>query len=91
MGESRAHLVFLRPDGLLLVRRPEADWRELQDEYPDYVASLGPWTGDEIVEYFTLDYGKDDRCWPFARQAIADFMRSAEKVGLLMPISRRSS
>ena len=73
---ARAHLVFLRPDGLLLVKRPNADWRQLQDEYADYMASLGPWTAGEIAEHFALDYGEDDSRWPFTRRAIGEFMEA---------------
>jgi hypothetical protein len=76
MAEPRAHLVFLRSDRLPIVKRPEADWRQLQDEYADYMASLGPWTAEEIAGHFALDYGTDDGRWPFTRRAIADFMRS---------------
>ena len=56
VNEPRAHLVFLRTGGLLLVKRPETDWRQLQDEYAEYMASLGPWTAADIAEHFTLDY-----------------------------------
>jgi hypothetical protein len=77
MNQPQAHLVFLRPGGLLLIKRPGADWRQLQDEYPDYMASLGPWTGEEIAEHFALDYGEDDSRWPFTRQAIVEFLQSS--------------
>lgn len=80
MDEARAHLVFLRPAGLLLVKRPDADWRQLQDDYPDFMTSLGPWAADEIAEYFALDYTDDDAGWPFDRKAIAEFMRLNELV-----------
>lgn len=76
MVEPRAHLVFLRSGRLLIVKRPETDWRQLQDDYADYMASLGPWTAEEIGAHFALDYGNDDGRWPFTRRAIADFMRS---------------
>jgi len=76
MNEPRAHLVFLRPGGLLIVKRPEANWRQLQDEFAEYMASLGPWTAAEIVQYFALDYGEDDTRWPFRRPAILEFMQS---------------
>jgi hypothetical protein len=72
-------LVFLRPGGLLIVKRPDADWRQLQTEYADYVASLGPWTAGEIAEHFALDYGEDDSRWPFPLGTIVNFMRSAEE------------
>jgi hypothetical protein len=76
MDESRAHLVFLRSGALLLVKRPDASWRQLQDEYPDYMTSLGPWASDQIAGYFTLDYTEDDSRWPFTRRAIVEFMHS---------------
>jgi hypothetical protein len=76
-GEPRAHLVYLRPAGLLLVKKPQADWRELQEEYEEYMASLGPWTAAEICEHFALDYGQDDTRWPFTQQAIRQFMESS--------------
>jgi hypothetical protein len=71
-------LLFLRPGGLLIVKRPEVDWRQLQAEYADYMASLGPWTTPEIAGYFALDYGEDDSRWPFARRAITEFMQSPQ-------------
>jgi hypothetical protein len=76
MDEPRAHLVFLRPGGLLIVKRPDAGWRQLQDDYQDYMASLGPWTAGEIAEHFALDYTEDDSRWPFTRRAITEFMLS---------------
>ncbi len=77
-----AHLVFLRRGSVLIVKRPEVDWRQLQDEYDDYMASLGPWSEDDICEHFALDYGEDDRRWPFTRSAIGEFMRAAGPVVL---------
>ncbi len=76
--ESEAHLVFLRSGVLLIVKRPDADWRQLQEDYPEYMASLGPWTIAEMVEFFELDYGQDDCDWPFRRQAIIEFMPSSD-------------
>jgi hypothetical protein len=82
MEGHRAHLVFLRPGGLLIVKRPEADWQQLQEGYADYMTSLGPWTAEEIMEHFALDYGEDDSHWPFARQTITEFLNSAESLVL---------
>ncbi len=36
------HLIFLRVGAVLLSRKPYADWREIQDEWDDYMTSLGP-------------------------------------------------
>ena len=78
MNPERAHLVLLKPDGLLLVKRPDIGWQQLQDEYVGYMTSLGPWTAKEIMEYFILDYGEDDARWPLTRRSIADFMRATD-------------
>jgi hypothetical protein len=62
----------------VLDRRPYPYPREqeMQREYPDYKTSLGPWTEVDIVDFFTVDYRRDESRWPFTRQAIADFFRS---------------
>ncbi len=78
LNPDLAHLVFLRSGRMLLVKRPDADWRQLQDDYSDYMTSLGPWTGDEIASYFTDDYTDDDSKWPLSRQAIMEFFASSD-------------
>jgi hypothetical protein len=72
-----AHFIFRRSDHLVLLKRPDLDWRVLQEMYPDYVASLGPWAADEIASYFTNDYTDDDSKWPFSRQDITEFFASS--------------
>jgi len=74
---DRAHLVFRRSDRVVLVKRPDVDWRVLQDKFPDYMASLGPWSAEEIASYFTDDYTDDDSKWPFSRQEISEFFTSS--------------
>jgi hypothetical protein len=43
------HIVVCDP-GLLLVRAPNAHWRDLQDAFPDYKTSLGPFDLDSALE-----------------------------------------
>jgi hypothetical protein len=74
--EPTAHMIFLRSDSLLLSKKPYSDWREIQDEYEDYMTSLGPKTENEIVEYFAIDYGEDDQRWPFRKVEIEHFFKS---------------
>ncbi len=45
--------------------------------YPDYMASLGPWSAEEIASYFTDDYTDDDSKWPFSQQEIREFFTSS--------------
>jgi hypothetical protein len=75
----KAHIVYCRAR-TLLDRRPYPYRRteEIQQTYPDYKTSLGPWTEADILDFFTVDYGRDVSRWPFTRQAIADFFRSGD-------------
>jgi hypothetical protein len=76
---EKAHLVFLRSGNLLIVKRPNVDWRQLQDDYEDFMTSLGPWTATEIASYFSDDYTDDDNAWPFSIQVLSDFFSSPDK------------
>jgi hypothetical protein len=77
VGETvpEAHIVYCRSQ-MLLDRQQYSSWRDIQDAYDDYVASLGPWSETDIVGFFADDCGADDLQWPFTRQAVADFFRS---------------
>jgi hypothetical protein len=70
------HLIFLRSGPVLLSRKPYADWREIQDEWEDYMTSLGPWTVEDVVDFFEQQYGPDERRWPFTARAVAAFAAS---------------
>ena len=74
---DQAHLVFCRSGRLVLVKRPDVDWRVLQEIYPDYMASFGPWAANDIASYFADDYTDDDSKWPFSRQDIREFFASS--------------
>jgi catechol 2,3-dioxygenase-like lactoylglutathione lyase family enzyme len=41
-GPQNLHIVLL-DDGMLLVKRDDPNWRALQDEFPTFKASLGPY------------------------------------------------
>lgn len=70
------HLIYLRPDGMLLSRKPYDDWREIQDEYENYMTSLGPFAVDELMGFLSEQYGSDDAKWGFSREEIGCFMQS---------------
>lgn len=76
-----AHVIYLRSNQIALSREPVADWRELQKLYADYMASLGPWTAEEILDHFSAQFGADEAQWPLRRSAIERFMtRTGELV-----------
>ncbi|HWS56784.1 MAG TPA: type II CAAX endopeptidase family protein [Pyrinomonadaceae bacterium] len=74
---ARVHLVYLRPDGVLLSKKNYSDWREAQDDHGGYMTSLGPFGEDELVEFLKGEYG-DEAGWPFSREEIRRFMESRE-------------
>jgi hypothetical protein len=82
MSESNshsAHLVFL-DSGVVLTKQSYSDWREIQGDFDDYKASLGPWTAAELADYFANDYTKDDAKWPFTRDQMESFFDSDAEV-----------
>jgi hypothetical protein len=76
---AEAHIVYCESQ-MLLDRNKYGSWRNVQDAYEDYYASLGPWSEAEIVEFLEDDWGLDDSQWPFTRRAIAEFFRSSESL-----------
>lgn len=72
-----AHYVLLDHDVLLTKRRYES-WREIQDAWPDYKTSLGPWSEQDLIEYLEDDF-PDEATWPFTRAVIAAFYSSAQE------------
>lgn len=48
-------LVFL-DSAMVLSKRPFADWRAVQDHYPDYKTNLTPDQPAHLVDYLACDY-----------------------------------
>jgi len=61
---------------MLLSKKPYSDWREIQDEYEHYMTSLGPYTEEELLGFFSEQYGDDDALWAFSREKMREFMES---------------
>ena len=71
----KIHYIILEKK-LVLSKKDYNNWREIQDDYyDDYKSSLGPWTKNELIDYFKLDY-KDEKDWPFSEKTINDFFNS---------------
>lgn len=78
MRDTSVHVIYLRPDGLIISKRPYSGWREIQDEYADYMTSLGPYTEEDLLDFFEQQYGLDDARWAFSRERMREFMASDE-------------
>lgn len=64
----------------LLSKKQYLSWREVQDDYPDYKTSLGPWSVDEVVEYLAEEYPKLN---PSADEQVNNFLADAAIVKVL--------
>jgi hypothetical protein len=51
------HIIYTESE-MLLSKKQYESWREIQDEYPDYKTSLGPWSIEEIEEFLADEYSK---------------------------------
>lgn len=72
---SLLHLIYLRSGRVIVSRKRYADWREIQDEYEDYMTSLGPFSEEGLLEFLSHEYGDESR-WGFTAREIRDFVNS---------------
>jgi len=49
------HIIYTRTV-MLLSKHTYQSWREIQNQYPDYMTSLGPWEEDTVIEYLADEY-----------------------------------
>jgi hypothetical protein len=49
------HIIFTE-EQVLASKKPYALWQEIQAEFDDYKASLGPWDAATIVSWLTEEY-----------------------------------
>lgn len=75
-SELSLHIIYLKSQ-MLLSKKQYSDWREIQDEFVDYVASLGPWTEQEVIDFFQDDFPSES--WPFSKADIKAFMLSSDE------------
>ena len=52
---SDLNIIFTTTE-VLISRKPYASWREIQDEYNDYMASLGPWDKRTVASWLDEEY-----------------------------------
>lgn len=65
-------------DCVLLSKKRYNDWREIQNEYYDnFKTCLGPWTYEELINYFEDDFANENR-WPFDRETMINFFEGTE-------------
>ncbi len=56
MPETEMHIIYLRDGAVWLSRKNYTGWRQIQDEYQDYMASLGPWPEETVCDFLEEEY-----------------------------------
>lgn len=74
---SDLHIIFTRNEEVLISRKPYASWREIQDEYDGYMASLGPWEVTTVVSWLDEEYSD---LVPSAQEQVEAFLSSEQIV-----------
>ena len=69
-------LVFTR-HAMILSKRRYRSWQEVQDDFEDYISSLGPYSFDELFDYLTNDYTSSTV--PFDRDEVDRFIADPER------------
>ncbi|MNK81229.1 hypothetical protein D3C87_1009700 [compost metagenome] len=73
---TEAHIILTRKE-VLISRRSYASWCEIQDEYDDYMASLGPWDTTTATSWLDEEYSGLS---PSAQDQIGAFLCSEQAV-----------
>jgi ethanolamine ammonia-lyase large subunit len=63
-------------DGMLISKENYESWRQIQDEYETYKASLGPWIVEEVIEYLGDEYTNLN---PSAEIQVRRFLQDTQK------------
>lgn len=53
---SELHIIFTRREEVLISRKQYDSWRQIQDEYEDYMTSLGPWESATVASWLDEEY-----------------------------------
>ncbi|POA31892.1 MULTISPECIES: hypothetical protein [unclassified Pseudomonas] len=72
-------IIYTRTD-MLLSKPPYPSWREIQNQYPDYMSSLGPWDQDAIIEYLADEYPDLS---PHPKEQVTAFITDTQETRLL--------
>lgn len=66
------HVIYT-DSGMFISKKNYDSWRQIQDENPDYKASLGPWSKTEVIDFLIHEYKLDLQ---YATSEITSFFES---------------
>lgn len=73
------HIIYTRT-GMLLSKHPYQSWIEIQDQYPDYMTSLGPWEEETVIEYLADEYPE---LFPHPQEQVIAFIADTPEARVL--------
>lgn len=76
MCKSMQITIINLEDDILISKENYESWRQIQDEYETYKASLGPWIAEEVIEYLSDEYTNLD---PSAEIQVRRFLQDPQK------------
>jgi hypothetical protein len=68
----KLHIIYTEST-VLLSKKDYATWQDVQRDFPDYKASLGPWPDSAVAEYLGEEYSS---IFPSAQAQIAELRNS---------------
>lgn len=63
----RLHIIYTESE-IILSKKEYANWQEVQQDFPDYKASLGPWLEADVIQYLDAEYSN---IFPNARTQVS--------------------
>lgn len=66
------HIIYAE-DQIVLSKEHFGSWRDIQEQYGDYTASLGPWDHEAVIVYLQNDYSE---LTPAAAVQVASLLRA---------------
>jgi hypothetical protein len=82
--DAPLHIIYTDQD-ILLSRQRFASWRDIQEAYPGYLTSLGPWSALAVTEYLQQEYPE---LQPSAHEQVALLLSGVETVRSLSRVSQ---
>ncbi|KTF17026.1 hypothetical protein [Pseudoalteromonas sp. H105] len=68
------HIVITEKE-VILTKHDYQSFREIQNDFFDYVTSLGPWSFEEIVDYLEIEY---PNIAPSAKEQVEGLINSGQ-------------
>ena len=56
MSEPKVHIIYLRSGWMLVSKKRYPTWRQIQEEFPDFMTSLGPWPFSDVLKFLEDEY-----------------------------------